>query len=235
MAEFNGKTILVVGAGGGIGSATALAFSRAGAHVTAAGRSSDRLDRAAAAANAEAAPLDFLDAAAVDAFFAKRGAFDHVVVAAAAVRPGSVASLSLEDAHAAMESKFWGAYRVARAAQINEGGSLTMVTGVLARRPNPANTLLGAINGGLEALVRGLALERAPVRVNAVSPGMIDTPLYGRMPEENRKAMFAATAARLPTQRIGQGEDVAAAILFVAGNPFVTGSTVMVDGGAAIA
>ncbi len=105
-----------------------------------------------------------------------RGPFEHVVVAASSTKTGSVASLALVDAKAAMDSKFWGAYRVSRFAKIKEGGSLTFVSGFLARRPSAASVLQGAINAALESLARGLALEREPTRVNAVSPGLIDTP-----------------------------------------------------------
>jgi NAD(P)-dependent dehydrogenase (short-subunit alcohol dehydrogenase family) len=163
------------------------------------------------------------------------GPWDHVVVSAAQTPTGPVRTLGLADANAAMESKFWGAYRVARAAKIKDGGSLTFISGFLSVRPSAAAVLQGAINAALEALARGLALELAPVRVNAVSPGLIATPLWSSMDDENRKAMFAETAARLPGRRVGRPEDVANAVLFLATTPFATGSTVRVDGGGAIA
>lgn len=95
--------------------------------------------------------------------------------------------------------------------------------------------LQGAINAALDALSRGLALELSPVRVNTVSPGLIATPLWDRLDGAAREAMFENTAARLPAQRIGQPEDVAQAILYLAGTGFATGSTVLLDGGGAIA
>jgi NAD(P)-dependent dehydrogenase (short-subunit alcohol dehydrogenase family) len=134
-----------------------------------------------------------------------------------------------------MESKFWGAYRVARAARVRDGGSITFVSGFLSHRPSPTAVLQGAINAALEGLARGLALERAPVRVNTVSPGVIDTPLYASLAEADRRAMFEQAAARLPVRRVGQPQDVAQAILFLATNSFATGSTVTVDGGGTIA
>jgi len=231
----SGARVLIVGASSGIGKAAAERFVRANATVYAASRGGEKLQLAAQEIGAEAVALDTRDNAAVEAFFAGQAAFDHVVVSAAEARGGPVSGLALDDARAAMESKFWGAYQVARAAKINPGGSLTLVSGVLAHRPNPASVLQGAINAAIEALARGLALERAPVRVNTVSPGIIATPLWSGMPPAQRDAIFAATADRLPVRRVGQAEDVAAAILFVAANPFVTGSTVAVDGGGAIA
>jgi NAD(P)-dependent dehydrogenase (short-subunit alcohol dehydrogenase family) len=108
-----------------------------------------------------------------------------------------------------MESKFWGAYRVARAARVRDGGSITFVFGFLSHRPSPTAVLQRAINAALEGLARGLALERARVRVNTVSPGVIDTPLYASLAEADRRAMFEQAAARLPVRRVGQPQDIA--------------------------
>ncbi|WP_343614654.1 SDR family oxidoreductase [Novosphingobium sp.] len=233
--SLSGQSVLIVGAGGGVGRAALETFARQGAIVTAAGRPGDALSTAAAAAGVAPTPLDFLDNDAVEAFFAAHAPFDHVVIAAASTKSGSVAGLDLDAAKAAMESKFWGAYRVARAAKVNPGGSITLVSGFLSHRPSAGAVLQGAINAALEALGRGLALERAPVRVNTVSPGLVNTPLWQGMSEEARDGMFERTAARLPAGRIGQPEDIASAILFVATNPFATGSTITVDGGGTIA
>ena len=216
---FTNARILVVGASGGIGGATANAFEAADAVVARPGRN----------------VLDITDDGSVEAFFAANQPFDHVVVAAAHTERGPVATLGLPDAQAAMNSKFFGAYRIAKAARIAKGGSLTFVSGFLSQRPSAASVLQGAINAAVEALARGLALERALVRVNTVSPGLIDTPLHADMDSADRKAMFDRVADRLPVHRIGQPDDVARAILFVAANPFVTGTTITVDGGAAIA
>jgi NAD(P)-dependent dehydrogenase (short-subunit alcohol dehydrogenase family) len=133
-----------------------------------------------------------------------------------------------------MESKFWGAYHIARAAKINERGSLTFVSGFLSVRPSATSVLQGAINAALEALARGLALELAPIRVNAVSPGLIATPLWSGMADEKRDAMFASAAQRLPARRVGKAGDIANAVLFLVQTSFATGSTVRVDGGGAI-
>lgn len=135
---------------------------------------------------------------------------------------------------ATMESKFWGAWRVARAAEIRAGGSLTLVTGYFSIRPRPGAAIVGAVNGALESLTRGLALELAPVRVNAVSPGTIDTPIRSSMPEAARSDMLAKAAAALPVGRVGVGEDIAAQILTFMTVGFATGSIVYIDGGALI-
>lgn len=96
----------------------------------------------------------------------------------------------IDDARAAMNSKFFDAYRVARAVKVNDGGSVIFVSGFLSQRPSAASVLQGAINAALEALARGLALERASVRVNTESPGLVDTPLHAAMVDADRQAMF---------------------------------------------
>jgi NAD(P)-dependent dehydrogenase (short-subunit alcohol dehydrogenase family) len=236
MSHLNGQRFLVVGGSSGIGLATAVAASEAGASVTVASRSRDKLDTALAkiGRSAHAVVLDMSDNGAVERFFADAESWDHIAISAAETARGPVRGLGLDAAKAAMESKFWGAYHVARAAQIKPGGSLTFVSGFMSERPLATAVLQGAINAALESLARGLALELAPVRVNTVSPGLIETPLWSGMPEANRSAMFASAAERLPARRVGQPEDIANAILFLATTPFATGSTVRVDGGGVI-
>ena len=113
---------------------------------------------------------------------------------------------------------------------------MTLISGYLSVRPG-AWVLQGAINAALESLGRGLALELAPgkVRVNTVSPGMIVTPLWDGIEESKRREMFDTAAATLPARAVGQPEDIARAVLFLAATPFTTGSTILVDGGGAIA
>jgi len=237
--SFQNIRVLVVGGSSGLGRATATAFAASGARVTIASRSREKLDAAARmigdAGSVATAVLDVTDDAAVEAFFAAGEPWDHVVVTAAQAPSGPARKLPLADAYAAMHSKFWGAYRVARVVRIRDGGSLTLVSGVLGLRPRGTSVLQGAINAALDSLARGLALELAPVRVNSVSPGMIDTPLWERLADDARRAQYEATAQRLPVRRVGHADDVARAVLYLAGNGFATGTTTVVDGGTAIA
>jgi NAD(P)-dependent dehydrogenase (short-subunit alcohol dehydrogenase family) len=237
MTELNGRRVLVVGGSSGIGLAIARQADRAGATVTIASRSEAKLQaaRSTLGSNAEAAVLDTGDIDGIESFFAGRDTFDHVVVSAAQTATGPVRTLPLEDARKAMESKFWGAYRVARAARIAERGSLTFITGYLADRPSAASVTQGAINAALDGLARGLALELSPIRVNTVSPGMIDTPLWSKLSDEARQAMFDRATANLPAKTVGRPDDIANAVLFLMTTPFATGSTVRVDGGGVIA
>ncbi|CAN5380422.1 SDR family oxidoreductase [soil metagenome] len=230
-----GSATLVIGGSSGIGLATArLALAR-GARVTIASRSIDKLaDAARSLGKVRTEVLDVTDATAVERFFADREPWQTVIVAGSATRVGPVRGLPLDEARAAMDNKFWGAYHVARHARLVDDGSLTFVSGVYSMRPNATAVLQGVINSALESLARGLALELAPVRVNVVSPSTTATPLWDRLGPEGRQAKFEQMAARLPVGRIATADDIAEAIVFVATNRFATGSTVLVDGGDAL-
>lgn len=230
-----GKKVVVVGGSSGIGLATAELAKAQGAEVIIASRSADKVKAAAAKVGATGIVADVTNDDSVVNLFKATGAIDHVVVSAAQLKSGPFKTVSMEDARSTLEGKFWGAWRVARAAEIKAGGSLTLVSGFLSIRPRPNSAIVGASNGALESLARSLALELAPVRVNCVSPGIIDTPIRAGMPEAARKDMLAKIASGLPVGRVGLGEDIAMQILAFMANGFATGAIVYVDGGALIA
>ncbi|MFE9427483.1 SDR family oxidoreductase [Kitasatospora sp. NPDC006697] len=239
---YTDRRVLVVGGSSGVGLAAAREFAARGAETVLASRSRDRLEAAAAELAGLPGPvtgleLDIRSDEQVERFAAAAGKFDHVVVSAARTPTGRVDTLPLADAYSAMDSKFWGSYRIARGlgGSISPAGSLTLIAGYLSRRPTRASALQSAINAAIEALVRGLALEYAPLRVNAVSPGLLATPHWDGMAAEDRDRMYQAAADRLPVQRVGHAEDIAQAVLFLAGNGYTTGSTLFVDGGGRIA
>jgi NAD(P)-dependent dehydrogenase (short-subunit alcohol dehydrogenase family) len=229
-----GKKVVVVGGSSGIGLSTAELAKREGAEVIIASRNADRLNSVAAKLGAKAIPADVTSDESVENLFRACGPVDHVVVTAAQLRSGPFKTVPMEDVRSTMEGKFWGAWRVARSAEIRAGGSLTLVSGFLSVRPRPNSAIVGAANGAIESLARSLALELAPVRVNAVSPGIIDTPIRAAMPEAARRDMLAKTAASLPVGRVGVGDDIARQILAFMTIGFATGSIVYIDGGALI-
>ena len=229
-----GKKVVVVGGSSGIGLSTAELAKREGAEVIIAARNADRLNAVAERLGVKATPADVTSDESVASLFRSCGPVDHVVVTAAQLRTGPFKTVAMEDVRATMEGKFWGAWRVARAAEIRPGGSLTLVSGYLSIRPRPNSAIIGAANGALKSLARSLALELAPVRVNAVSPGIIDTPIRAAMPEAARRDMLARTAASLPVGRVGVGDDIARQILAFMTIGFATGSIVYIDGGALI-
>jgi NAD(P)-dependent dehydrogenase (short-subunit alcohol dehydrogenase family) len=229
-----GQKVVVVGGSSGIGLSTAELAKREGADVIIASRNAERLNSVAGNLGATAIAADVTSDKSVENLFRACGPVDHVVVTAAQLRTGPFKTVSMEEVRATMEGKFWGAWRVARAAEIRPGGSLTLVSGYLSIRPRPNSAIVGAANGAIESLARSLALELAPVRVNAVSPGIIDTPIRAAMPEAARRDMLAKTAASLPVGRVGVGEDIARQILAFMTIGFATGSIVYIDGGALI-
>ncbi|MCX5495121.1 SDR family oxidoreductase [Kaistia dalseonensis] len=236
MKSLNGRKVLVVGGSSGIGLAAARHALAEGADVTIAGRSAEKLAAAKASLGGavDARSLDTTDAAAVAAFFEALPAFDHIVVSAAATKSAPIKAFDLDDAYGSMLSKFWGAFHVARAAKIAPGGSLTLVSGFLSIRPKKGAVLQGAINAAVEALAKGLALELAPIRVNAVSPGFVDTPLWGTKTEAEHSALLERIAAGLPAGVAGTGDHIAIQIAAFMTNPYITGSVVYVDGGGAL-
>jgi len=229
-----GKKIVVVGGSSGIGLATAELAKREGADVVIASRNAEKLNAVAATLGARAIAADVTSDKSIEDLFAACGVVDHVVVTAAQLRSGPFKTVAMDDVRSTMEGKFWGAWRVAKSAQIAPGGSLTLVSGFLSIRPRPNSAIVGAANGAIESLARSLALELAPVRVNCVSPGIIDTPIRAAMPEAARLDMLAKTAASLPVGRVGTGEDIARQILAFMTIGFATGSIVYLDGGALI-
>jgi len=229
-----GKKVVVVGGSSGIGLATAELATREGAEVIIASRNAERLNAAAGTIGAKAIAADVTNDKSVEDLFGACGPVDHVVVTAAQLKSGPFKTVPMDDVRATMEGKFWGAWRVARFADIRPGGSLTLVSGFLSIRPRPNSAIVGAANGAIESLARSLALELAPVRVNCVSPGIIDTPIRAAMPEAARLEMLAKTAASLPVGRVGVGEDIARQILAFMTIGFATGSIVYIDGGALI-
>ena len=230
-----GKKVVVVGGSSGIGYATAAMAKAQGAEVVIASRAGARLDSAAKALGVTAIAADVTGDEAVENLFRQTGTVDHVAVTAAQLKAGPFKTQPIAEAKATMEGKFWGAWRVARFAEFKPGGSLTIVSGFLSIRPRPNSAIVGAANGALEALARSLAIDLAPVRVNAVSPGIIDTPIRAAMPEDARKAMLDKIAAGLPVGRVGLADDIALQILAFMQNGFATGSIVYIDGGGTIA
>jgi len=230
--NFAKQKVVVVGGSSGIGLSTAAMAKQNGAEVIIASRSAEKLKAAADKIGVKAITADVTSDDSVANLFKQCGAVDHVVVTAAQLKSGPFRSVSMDDVRSTMEGKFWGAWRCARSADIRAGGSLTLVSGFLSIRPRPGSAIVGSANGALESLTRALALELAPVRVNCVSPGLIDTPIRAAMPEAARKEMLAKAAAALPVKRIGEGEDIAMQILAFMANGFATGSIVYLDGGA---
>lgn len=232
---------LIIGGATGIGFAVAQALSEREGSIVLAGRDEEKLAAAKArlhgVAKTQTVTLDVASEAQVAQLVQTLGAVDHIIVTAGSQAPGGALSqVDISAAKQAFDTKFWGSIAVAHhlAGLIRPGGSLTLTTGFLARRAVPGTFVKTAINAALEATVKVLARELAPLRVNAVSPGLTDTEAYAAMTPEAREQMLARAAATLPAGRFGRPDDMAQGYLFVIDNPFVTGTVVDIEGGALI-
>jgi NAD(P)-dependent dehydrogenase (short-subunit alcohol dehydrogenase family) len=227
------QSVVIIGGSSGIGLAIAKEAVDAGADVTIAGRSHTRLEEArkSIAGEVTTRAVDLTQELSVQEFFSKVGALDHLVLTGSSVKAGGLRELSLTDARASMDSKFWGQYMAARCAEIRPSGTITLFSGILSRRPFAGVAILAGINGAVEALGRALAIELAPVRVNVISPGITDSQAYAGMPNDVRSTMFAAAAKRSLVGRIGRPEDIASLSLELMCNRFMTGVVVDIDGG----
>jgi NAD(P)-dependent dehydrogenase (short-subunit alcohol dehydrogenase family) len=213
-----------LGGSSGIGLAAARLAVAAGWDVIVASRNPERAEL-----DAEKAPLDVTDAAAVRTLFAQLGPIDHLISSTVARAGGAAKELDLDAARVAFETKLWGPFAAVQAADVRR--SIVLLSGAAASTPMRGGSSTAAVNGAVEALARTLAVELAPVRVNAVSPGIIDTPTWDAMPTDQRDALFNRLASALPVGRVGTAEDVADAIWHLLTNEFVTGTVLHVDGG----
>ncbi|MDQ0220198.1 SDR family oxidoreductase [Peribacillus cavernae] len=230
--SLKGKRVVIIGGTSGIGLSTARAFLDQSAQVIIASRSAAKLSAAKKALGdqVDIFELDFRNEEMVADVFNKIGKFDHLVITAGEITTGRFSDLPISDAKESFENKFWGQYITVRAAvpYLNNASSITMTSGGYAK----GATTLEAVNSAVEGLVRGLAVDLAPVRVNVVSPGMVDTPLFSGMPEELRQESFSKAAQHLPVGRVGKPEDIAQSYVYLAENGFTTGTVVTINGGA---
>jgi NAD(P)-dependent dehydrogenase (short-subunit alcohol dehydrogenase family) len=228
-----GRRVLVVGRGSGIARAVVLAVREAGASVVVAGRDAQQLDQAYDDPGITAETVDLTDEAGVAALADRLGRVDHIVSTASARARGRVADLAHHTILASFDTKVLGPILLAKhfAPLMPEDGSLVLFSGASARKPGIGMLAVAATNGAVDVLTRSLAVELAPVRVNAISPGTIDTGAYDALGDTAKAALFAQRATTNPARRIGTPDDVAHATLFALTNTFLTGTTIAVDGG----
>ncbi|MFC4037061.1 SDR family oxidoreductase [Dactylosporangium siamense] len=234
--------VLVIGGSSGMGLALAARLLRTGHRVTIAGRSAARLATAhqelIAPDGAAAGRLATVqvDVGVEEQVAALAGApYDHVVVTAvdAVGAYAPLPAFTVEAARTVLTTKILGPWLVAKhlGTALPAGGSLVFTSGAAAYRPGPGASMIATANGALESLARSLALELAPVRVNVVSPGWVDTPIWDTLAGDAKDERFAAMAARLPTGRVGTPDDIAQAMVALMDNGFITGTVLHVDGG----
>lgn len=234
--NFDKQTIVVIGGSSGIGLATAMAAHEASANVVIGSRSKDKLERAKSQIgdNVKAIPLDSSDESSIKAFFSEVGQLDHLFVTAAQAVFSKLSDHNDATLKSALDGKYWGAYFAAKYAipRMNESGSITYISGMASWKGYAGGSSAAASGAAVEALARTLAVEVAPIRVNTISAGYVDTPMLDDAMGDNKQENLNSIAASLPLKRIGRPEDIAHAVLFLMSNSYVTGTVLHIDGGA---
>ncbi|HEX8868953.1 MAG TPA: SDR family oxidoreductase [Lentzea sp.] len=227
--DLTGSRVLVIGGGSGIARAIALAAHQAGATLVLAGRDKAKLDETAElVGGAETAIVDLGDEESISALAEAAGPVDHLISTAGAAANGPVRELSAYAIQKSFNAKVIGPILLAK--HVTVRGSFLFFSGVVGWRPVPERVVMATANGALGHLVEALSVELAPVRVNAISPGIIDSGLWDGMGDE-KAAFLDGVAAKIPARRFGTTEDVAEAALFALTNRFTTGTVLHVDGG----
>jgi len=233
MSTLAGTRILVIGRGTGIARAVVDAAVSEGAHVIVAGREPQKLADAYRGELVEVETVDVTDEDSIRALAGRLGSIDHVVTTASARARGKVADLTPETVALSFATKAIGPILLAKhlAPIMSDGGSFVLSSGATAVRPSVGMLAVAGTNGAVDSITKGLAVELAPIRVNAVSPGTIDTGAYDGLGAENKAALFAQRSTHNPAGRVGRAEDVARAVMFALTADFVTGLSIPVDGG----
>lgn len=231
--HLRGTRVIVVGGSSGIGLAAARLTKEAGAEVTIVGRSPVRLKRAQESlGGVRAVEADITDTAAIGRVFEGLDRVDHVLVSAGTIKNGTLVKNDLTTLRQIVDERLWGVVNVVRgSAPLMTTGSITFTSGGMSTRPRPGSAMLTSMLAAVEALAPALALELAPVRVNVVTPGLIDTPLLDTTYGAERDKLVQSRAAVLPGKRVGTAEEVAEVILLLMTNRYITGEVVRIDGG----
>ena len=243
MEQGNGlhnKRVVILGGSSGIGLAVAEQAVSQGAKLVIASSNAERVQKAieSLGGDAQGHTLDLSDEQAVETLFAKLGAFDHLVFTAGdSLHLQDLATTDLKQARRAFELRYWAALAAVKygSKNIRKGGSVVLTTGVAGQRPQKGWVVAASVCGTIEALTRGLALELAPIRVNAVSPGVVRTNLWQSMSAAEREQMYESVGKSLPVGRVGEPHDIAQAYVFLMQEGFGTGQILVVDGGTVLA
>jgi NAD(P)-dependent dehydrogenase (short-subunit alcohol dehydrogenase family) len=242
MAVLMGKKIVIVGGSSGIGLGVAAAALERGAELVLVGKSPEKLKAAktslGSTAQIKCIAADMTVEAEVAELFDEVRLFDHLVSTAGTPPPGSpVGQTDIEEVRTFVENKLIGAILLAKYASrtLRSGGSMTFTSGINKDRPPvPGGAVVSAIAGSFSYFARALALELAPVRVNVVSPGWVDTPMFEQLAGEAKSGLFETMAARLPAGKIATPADIAPAFIYAMESEFTTGQTIDIDGGQSI-
>ncbi|NTJ65619.1 SDR family oxidoreductase [Agrobacterium rhizogenes] len=230
--SFHGQNVVIIGGSSGIGLATAKQAKEAGANLFLISRNAERL-RDAAETIGGATQIVSDIAAPQPSIFAGIDRIDHLLITAGTVHLQPLKDQSAADLSKVLSERLIGPLLAIKAALplLHPASSITMTSGQFASRPAAIGAVVAAAVAAVESAVRALAIELSPMRVNAVSPGWVDTPLLDGLMGDAKRQVLAQTASTLPSRNIGRPEDIAEAILFLMANRFVTGEILHIDGG----
>ncbi|MFD7898534.1 SDR family oxidoreductase [Streptomyces sp. NPDC059743] len=237
--SFSGQRVVVIGGTSGIGQAVVQAAAERDAQVVVVSARQASVERALRELppGATGHAVDVRDADALDAVFGRIGEFDHLVYTSGeALTLAPIADLDVDTARRFFEIRYFGVLAAVRAAmtRLSRDGSVTLTGGSAGPRPAPGWAVAASICGAMEALTREFALELAPVRVNLVRPGVVESPLWSALGERDRDALYQATAKTVPVGHTGRVEEVALAYLYCMEQTYATGAIIGVDGGAVL-
>jgi NAD(P)-dependent dehydrogenase (short-subunit alcohol dehydrogenase family) len=227
--------IMVFGGTSGVGLQTATNLSQKGFVVHATGRNADKIARLRDQyPSIQFHVADSAAEGAVEACLQKIGSLDHAIMALGGAKgAGPLKDLQISALSEGFADKLLSQLRSLKALlpHLHKTGSVTFISAVSAQMAAPGTVGLAAINGAIEAMIKPLAAELAPLRINAVSPGVIDTPWWNWLPEDQRSAVMQQYAGAALVQRVGAAQDIALAIEFLITNSFCTGTVITCDGG----
>jgi NAD(P)-dependent dehydrogenase (short-subunit alcohol dehydrogenase family) len=229
------KRVVIIGGSSGIGLATAKAVAEEGAQIIIASRDESKLLAAKKQIKGDVSTknLDVRSEEQIRRFFSDIDPFDHLITPGSFTSPGSCLEMDIREAKDSFESKFWGQYLAVKygVPHMSKDGSIVLFSGVLSQRPTSNTAIMASINSAVEGLGRALAVELAPIRVNVISPGYVDTPRFSHMKEKDREMLFNHLGKQLPVGRIGRPEEIAQTVLYLLTNGYTTASTIYIDGG----
>ncbi len=228
------KRLIIIGGTSGIGLATAKLAAEQGMPLVITGVTpiTDSLKKELPN-ETQFYQLDIANEEAVKVFFEQVGEFDYLTTPGSIIPKGAFLTMDTAIAKTGFESKFWGQYYAAKygTPHMRTGGAMVFFSGFVSQKPQKNLVVMASVNSAVEGLGRALAIELAPIRVNVVAPGMIDTPRYASMSASDKQLMFEQLAKKLPVGHVGQAHEVAEVVLLLLKNTFMTGQTVFVDGG----
>jgi len=246
LTTLKGQTVVVIGGTSGIGLAVAkLSLLDQAAHVVIASSNQTKVDDSITSLEALASSagfggkvlgkaVDVTDLKAVETFITELGEIDHLVYTSGEHLKLGFPNVDLEEMRSAFDVRYWGAVAAVKAAKFKKGGSVTLTIGSVIRRPQKSWSIIAGIAGAVDSLVRGLAVDYAPIRVNVISPGIVKTPLWDPMSEEQRTKIYESAAEKLLLKHVAEAEEVAEAYLFTMKCQYITGQRIEVDGGGSL-